>query len=70
MPQIPEPGPNEVLAEIRCVGICGTDVGIHDGPHWIVARGPGGHGHETGAIAVEVGKNVVGIEPGDRLARD
>jgi threonine dehydrogenase-like Zn-dependent dehydrogenase len=67
--EIPKPGPDEVLAEIRCVGICGTDVGIYDGSHWIVAQGPGGHGHETGAVAVEVGKNVVDIEPGDRLAR-
>ena len=66
---IPKPGPDEVLAEIRCVGICGTDVGIYDGTHWIVARGPGGHGHETGAIAAEIGKNVRGIQPGDRLAR-
>ena len=67
--EIPKPGPNEVLAEIRCVGICGTDVGIYEGTHWIVAHGPGGHGHETGAIAVEVGKNVEGIQPGDHLAR-
>jgi threonine dehydrogenase-like Zn-dependent dehydrogenase len=67
--EIPKIGPNEVLAEIRCVGICGTDVGIYDGSHWIVARGPGGHGHETGAIAVQVGENVQGIQPGDRLAR-
>jgi len=67
--EVPRPGPNEVLAEICCVGICGTDVGIYEGTHWIVARGPGGHGHETGAIAVEVGKNVEGIQPGDHLAR-
>ncbi|RJP63954.1 MAG: hypothetical protein C4532_20200 [Candidatus Abyssobacteria bacterium SURF_17] len=66
---VPRPGPDEVLAEIRCVGICGSDVGIFEGTHWIVAHGPGGHGHETGAIAVEVGRNVKGIQPGDRLAR-
>jgi len=67
--EVPRPGPDEVLAEIRCVGICGSDVGIYEGSHWIVARGPGGHGHETGAVALEVGKNVEGIEPGDHLAR-
>jgi threonine dehydrogenase-like Zn-dependent dehydrogenase len=65
----PKPGPNEVLAEIRCVGICGTDIGIYDETHWIVARGPGGHGHETAAVAVEVGRKVQGIQPGDYLAR-
>jgi threonine dehydrogenase-like Zn-dependent dehydrogenase len=67
--EIPRPGPDEVLAEIRSVGICGSDVGIYEGTHWIVAHEPGGHGHETGAVAVEVGKNVKGIEPGDHLAR-
>jgi threonine dehydrogenase-like Zn-dependent dehydrogenase len=67
--EVPRPGPDEVLAEIRSVGICGSDVGIYEGTHWIVAHGPGGHGHETGAVAVEVGKNVKGIEPGDHLVR-
>jgi len=66
---VPRPGPNEVLAEIRSVGICGSDVGIYEGTHWIVAHGPGGHGHETGAVAIEVGKNVKGVQPGDHLAR-
>jgi L-iditol 2-dehydrogenase len=65
----PKIGPNEVLAEIRSIGICGTDVGIYEGTHWISAHGPGGHGHETGGIAVEVGKDVKGIKPGDHLAR-
>lgn len=67
--EVPRPAPNEVLAEIRSVGICGSDVGIYEGNHWIIAHGPGGHGHETGAVAIEVGKDVEGIQPGDRLAR-
>jgi threonine dehydrogenase-like Zn-dependent dehydrogenase len=66
---VPLPRPDEVLAEIRCCGICGSDVGIYEGTHWIVAHRAGGHGHETGAVAVEVGKNVKGIQPGDHLAR-
>ena len=66
---VPKPGPNEILAEIRSVGICGSDVGIFEGGHWIVAHGPGGHGHETGAIVVEVGNDVSGISEGDRVAR-
>jgi len=66
---VPEPGPDEVLAEIRSVGICGSDIGIYEGNHWIKAHKPGGHGHETGAVAVAVGKNVRGVSPGDHLAR-
>jgi L-iditol 2-dehydrogenase len=67
--EIPEPGADEILAEIRSVGICGSDIGIYEGNHWIVAHEPGGHGHETGAIAVAVGKNVTDIKVGDHLAR-
>jgi threonine dehydrogenase-like Zn-dependent dehydrogenase len=66
---IPKPGLNEVLAELRSVGICGSDVGIFEGNHWIIAHEPGGHGHETGAIAVEVGKEINSISEGDHLAR-
>jgi L-iditol 2-dehydrogenase len=66
---IPKPLPNEVLAELHSVGICGSDVGIFEGDHWIIAHEPGGHGHETGAIAVEVGKDIEGISEGDHLAR-
>lgn len=66
---IPKPGPNEVLAKMVSVGICGSDVGIFEGGHWIVAHEPGGHGHETGAIALEVGKDVEGVNVGDHLAR-
>jgi L-gulonate 5-dehydrogenase len=66
---LPKPGPDEVLAELRSVGICGSDVGIFEGTHWIIAQEPGGHGHETGAIAVEIGKNITNISEGDHLAR-
>lgn len=66
---IPECGPNDVLAKLISVGICGSDVGIFEGDHWIEAHEPGGHGHETGALAVEVGENVENIEKGDHLAR-
>lgn len=66
---IPKPKSNEVLAKMISVGICGSDVGIFEGDHWIIAHEPGGHGHETGAIAVGVGKDVEGISEGDHLAR-
>ena len=67
--EIPKPGHKEILAQIISVGICGSDVGIFEGGHWITAHEPGGHGHETGAIAVEVGKDIEGIFVGDHLAR-
>jgi len=66
---IPKCSSNDVLVEIHSVGICGSDVGIFEGDHWIITHEPGGHGHETGAIAIEVGKDVEGISEGDHLAR-
>jgi threonine dehydrogenase-like Zn-dependent dehydrogenase len=66
---IPEPGPHDVLARVVSCGICGSDVGIYEGGHWIVAHGPGGHGHESGCEVVAVGDKVDGIKPGDRVAR-
>ncbi|MFX1391900.1 MAG: zinc-binding dehydrogenase [Promethearchaeota archaeon] len=66
---VPKCGPNDVLAAIYSVGICGSDVGIFEEDHWIIAYEPGGHGHETGAIAIEVGKNIESISEGDHLAR-
>ena len=66
---IPKPMDDEVLAKMISVGICGSDVGIFEGDHWIVSKGVGGHGHESGAVAVEVGKDVPGISEGDHLAR-
>jgi threonine dehydrogenase-like Zn-dependent dehydrogenase len=33
MSKSPGPARNQVLAEIRCVGICGSDVGIYQGDH-------------------------------------
>ena len=41
---IPKPSPDEVLAKMVSVGICGSDVGIFEGDHWIIAHEPGGHG--------------------------
>lgn len=49
---IPKPKANENLAEIHSVGICVSDIGIFEGGHWIEARNPGGHGHETGALVI------------------
>jgi L-iditol 2-dehydrogenase len=34
----PQPGPNEVLVEVRAAGICGTDIHIYHDGLWKVNR--------------------------------
>ncbi|SEL40933.1 NAD(P)-dependent alcohol dehydrogenase [Haloferax larsenii] len=66
----PAPGPNEVLVEIRHVGICGSDVHYYEhgriGDY--VVSDPLVLGHESAGVVAEVGSDVSHLEPGDRVA--
>lgn len=66
----PTTGPDDVLVAIRDVGICGSDVHYYEhgriGDY--VVEDPLVLGHESAGEVVEVGENVVGIEPSDRVA--
>ncbi|WP_336345916.1 NAD(P)-dependent alcohol dehydrogenase [Halalkalicoccus ordinarius] len=66
----PTPGSDDVLVAIRDVGICGSDVHYYEhgriGDY--VVEDPLVLGHESAGEVAEVGENVVGIEPGDRVA--
>jgi L-iditol 2-dehydrogenase len=65
----PVPEINEVLVEIKAVGICGSDVHGMDGstgrriPPIIM-------GHEASGVIVEIGENVTGWNIGDRVTFD
>jgi len=68
---IPEPeyGDNEVLVNIKEVGICGSDVHYYNrgriGDY--VVRKPIILGHESSGIIAGVGKNVKNLKVGDRV---
>lgn len=68
----PRPGDNDVLVEIKASGVCGADVMLYD---WTY-RGrfpvvpPIVLGHEGAGIIVEKGKNVTGLEIGDRVTNE
>jgi threonine dehydrogenase-like Zn-dependent dehydrogenase len=69
----PEPEADEVLIQIRAVGICGSDIGLvaGEGPPW--TNYPVVPGHEVCAEVVELGDAVDGMEEetvgvGDRVA--
>lgn len=65
-------GPDDVKIRIHTVGICGSDVHYYThgaiGP--FVLREPMVLGHEAAGTVVEVGSNVKGLVPGDRVCME
>jgi L-iditol 2-dehydrogenase len=69
---MPQPGPHEVIVEVRSVGICGSDVHYYEhgriGDH--VVREPMVLGHEASGVVVDAGTSAlrvgqrVAVEPG------
>lgn len=67
---IEQPDNNEVLIEMACVGICGSDV------HYLVngrigdfvVRKPMIIGHESSGVVAKIGKDVKTLKVGDRVA--
>jgi len=66
----PKPGPNQVLLQVKAVGICASDIhyfrdgGIGDN----VVTEPLILGHEFSAVIAEIGPDVQNVKPGDRVA--
>lgn len=67
MPQIK--ADDDVLVKIKCVGICGSDIGIYKGTNSLASY-PRIIGHEYGGEVVEVGPAVTNVKPGDFVAID
>lgn len=65
---LPEIGPGEALVRVASTGICGTDLRILHGAHRHYTPGtvriPG---HEVVGEVVEVGEQVKGLSPGQRV---
>src|SRR5688572_22577640 len=59
-----QPGPDEVLLKVRCVGICGTDLHAFHGRQPFFTY-PRVLGHEIAAEIVEIGNQVKNLEKGD-----
>ncbi len=61
------PGPGEVLLRVRACGICGSDLHSYRNPErWVaLGRSPG---HEVAGEVAELGPDVEGLAPGDRVA--
>lgn len=65
---IPEPKEGEVLIDVKCAGICGSDINtfrmtweqIGERQNLII-------GHEAGGIVAKTGPGVKSVKPGDRV---
>jgi threonine 3-dehydrogenase len=67
---VPEIGPDEVLIRVNATGICGTDIHIWNWDEWAAATVPVPMitGHEFAGEIVEIGRNVTGLEIGQRCS--
>ena len=67
---VPEIGPDEVMIRINATGVCGTDIHIWDWDDWAAATVPTPliTGHEFAGEVVSVGRNVTGLEIGQRCS--
>ncbi len=63
----PAPGPGEVLVAARSVGICHSDFELLAGRYIIPFSYPLVPGHEWSGVVAEVGADVTGLVPGDRV---
>ncbi len=63
----PRPGPGDVLIDVAAAGVCGTELHFLDGL-LTPASTPITLGHEVAGVVAEVGAQVEGIAPGDRVA--
>lgn len=64
----PQPGPGEVLIQVKAAGICGTDLHIYHGEY--MATYPLIPGHEFSGVVAAVGDGVVNFNVGDRVTAD
>lgn len=67
---VPEPGPDEVLVQVRSVGVCGSDVHYYKEGRigdYVVDQ-PLVLGHEVSGVVVDVGPGVPEERVGERVA--
>lgn len=67
---VPEIGPDDVLIRVNKTGICGTDIHIWNWDEWAARTVPTPliTGHEFAGEIVEIGRNVEGLEIGQRCS--
>lgn len=64
--ELPEPGPEDVILDVRVCGVCQFDVHIFAGNERF--NYPTAGGHESVGVVAEVGRSVTRVRPGDPVA--
>lgn len=66
-----EPGPEEMLIQVKACGVCGTDVHIYEGDKGAAeVTPPTILGHEFSGVIIKTGERVKDFQPGDRVCVD
>ncbi len=67
---VPEIGPDDVLIRVNKTGICGTDIHIWNWDEWAAGTVPVPMitGHEFAGEIVEIGRDVTGLDIGQRCS--
>lgn len=63
---IPQPGPGQVLIQVKACGVCRTDLHILDG-ELAHPKLPLVLGHEIAGVVAEVGEGVTSFRPGEKV---
>jgi len=63
---IPEIGGEDVLVQMKRVGVCGSDIQVYHGKHKYM-KFPVVQGHEGAGVISKVGGKVIGLKVGDRV---
>jgi len=61
--------PDEVLIQVKVVGVCGSEVHAFEGTHPF-RKAPVTLGHEMAGVVVKTGEDVTRFSPGDRVIVD
>jgi L-iditol 2-dehydrogenase len=67
---VPEPGPGQVLVEVKAAGICGSDLHILHADMKLPMKPPVIIGHEFSGVISALGKEVVGWKEGERVTAE
>jgi L-iditol 2-dehydrogenase len=63
---LPQIQSNEVLIQVKRIGVCGSDIHVFHGLHPYTSY-PVVQGHEVSGVIAEVGKQVEGLAQGDKV---
>lgn len=63
---VPAVGHDQIKVKMKRIGVCGSDIHVYHGKHPFTSY-PVVQGHEVSAQVVEVGSDVTGFKPGDKV---